>query len=96
MTDEQIIEAIRSGTHTLVPMPSGERKWYVGHYGNADIAPDAFVLILDLFDDKYEGEDMCGLMMGELIRDAGEWNIQDARAGKYKTAQDDPDEQIPF
>ena len=69
MTDEQIIEAVRSGTHTLVPAPIGDRKWFVGHYADADIAPDALVLILDLFQDQFEGEEMCGLMMGELARD---------------------------
>jgi len=76
MTDEDIVKAVRSGTHTLVPMPTGERKWYVGHYANADIAPDALVLILDLFDEHFEGEEMCGLMMGELTQEAA-----DIRAG---------------
>ena len=96
VTDEQIIEAVRSGTHTLVPMPVGRRKWYVGSYGNADIEKDAFVLILDLFSDEFEGEMMCGLMMGELVRCEGEWNIEDARSGKYGPPSDNPDDQIPF
>lgn len=70
MTDQEIIDAVRSGTHTLVPAPIGDRKWYVGHYGNADIEPDALVLILDLFDEQCEGEEMCGLMMGGLTSSA--------------------------
>lgn len=75
MTDEQIINAVRSGTHTLVQMPVGRRKWYVGKYANADIDAGALVLILDLSDDEFEGEQMCGLMMGELARCEGEWDI---------------------
>lgn len=70
MTDEQIIRAVRNGTHTLVPMPVGDRKFYVGEYADADIRPDALVLILDLFDDKCEGEEMIGLMMGDLTATA--------------------------
>lgn len=70
MTDEEIIEAVRSGTHTLVPAPIGDRKWFVGAYGDVDLAPDALVLILDLFDEHGEGEEMCGLMMGGLTRSA--------------------------
>lgn len=69
MTDEEIVEAVRSGTHTLVPRPIGDRKWFVGCYGDADIAPDALVLILDLFDGTGEGEEMCGLMMGALTQE---------------------------
>lgn len=56
MRDEDIVKAVRSGTHTLVPMPTGDRKWYVGHYGDCNTAPYALVLILELFDDKFEGE----------------------------------------
>ncbi len=72
MTDEQIVKAVRAGTHTIVPMPLGKRKWYVGSYANADIEPGAFVLILGLFDDQYEGEEICGLMMGGLTEHASD------------------------
>ena len=86
MTDAEIVQAVRTGTHTLVPMPVGERKWYVGHYADADVAPDALVLILDLFEDKFEGEEMCGLMMGELTQAAGDirrsWSNEDASDDK--------------
>ena len=88
MTDDEIIEAVRSGTHTLVPAPIGDRKWYVGHYADADIAPDALVLILDLFDEQGEGEDMCGLMMGCLTREANP-----SPAGNADTPFDDA---MPF
>ncbi len=37
MTDEQIIDAVRSGTHTLVPMPGERRKFFVGYIKDADI-----------------------------------------------------------
>lgn len=89
MTDAQIIEAVRSGTHTLVPAPIGGRKWYVGHYANADVAPDALVLILDLFDEQCEGEEMCGLMMGGLTRYANP-----SYAGGNATAA--ADDETPF
>jgi hypothetical protein len=72
MTDDQIVKAVRSGTHTLVPSPIGARKWFVGEYADADVAPDALVLILDLFDEQGEGEEMCGLMMGCLSAAANE------------------------
>jgi hypothetical protein len=96
MTDEQIVEAVRSGTHTLVPMPVGRRKWYVGPYGCAAVAASALVLILDLFDDECEGEEMCGAMMGELTRCDEEWSIQDAKAGKHKSVSSVDDGEIPF
>lgn len=88
MTDDEIVKAVRSGTHTLVPMPVGERKWYVGHYGDCECGPDDLVLILDLFEDKFEGEAMCGLMMGELTQAAA-----DARAG---WAAADAADDMPF
>jgi len=66
MTDAEIIKAVREGTHTLVPMPVGDRKFFIGNYGDCDITDDNFVLILDLYDDKFEGEEMIGRMMGDL------------------------------
>lgn len=66
MTDDEIINAVRDGTHTLVPMPFDGRKFYVGHYGDADCPPDQLVLILTLDQSKFEGEEMVGLMMGGL------------------------------
>lgn len=80
MTDEQIIEAVRSGTHTLVPSPYDGRKFYVGNYGDADIANDSLVLILDLKDDAGEGEEMIGLMMGGLTRHASDCAAHNAPA----------------
>lgn len=68
MTDAEIVKAVREGTHTLVPMPVGDRKWFVGCYGDAEIVDDALVLILDLED--CEGEEICGLMMGGLTAEA--------------------------
>lgn len=82
MSDEEIVAAVRSGTHTLVPMPGDGRKFYVGYYGDADIERNALVLILDLFQDKFEGEEMIGLMMGELTQAAfdmrAKWRDEDA------------------
>lgn len=63
-----ILKAVRDGTHTLVPMPVGDRKFYIGRYGECDIKPDAFVLILDLDEDKFEGEEVIGHMMGDLTK----------------------------
>lgn len=71
MTDEEIVKAVRSGKYAIVPMPFDGRKFYVGHYGDADIPNDALVLILDLFPDRCEGEEMIGIMMGGLTAPAG-------------------------
>ena len=71
MTDDQIVQAVRRGTHTLVPMPIGHRKFFIGAYADADIADDAYVLILDLDEDQFEGEDVLGCMMGGLTSEAG-------------------------
>jgi hypothetical protein len=97
MDDAAIIRAVRDGTHTLVPRPIGDRKFYVGHYGDADIEPDALVLIIDLKQQQFEGEEMIGRMMGDLT-DAGdgEWNAEDAKAGKYAHLSDTDDDSIPF
>ena len=72
MTDEQIVEAVRSGTHTLVPMPGSGRKFFVGYVKDADVSADTFGLILDLNPDEFEGEEMLGLMMGGLSRHASD------------------------
>lgn len=70
MTDEEIIAAVRSGTHTLVPMPGDGRKFFIGSFGDAEIEADNFVLILDLDADKFEGEEVAGAMIGELTASA--------------------------
>jgi hypothetical protein len=76
MTDEEIVRAVRSGTHAIVPMPGDGRKFFIGRIGDADVDPDAYVLMLDLYPSKFEGEEIGGIMMGELTTDAAE-----ARAG---------------
>lgn len=97
MDDAAIIKAVRDGTHTLVPRPFDGRKFFVGHYGDADVDPDALVLILDLNDEQGEGEEMIGLMMGGLTAAAdGEWNAEDAKAGKYADLARADDDSIPF
>jgi hypothetical protein len=89
MNDAEIIKSIREGTHTLVPMPVGDRKWFVGCYGDANIAADTFVLILDLKDDDYEGEEMCGFMMGGLTAAAAQNVMTDGFDRTY-------DDKTPF
>jgi len=68
MTDQEIVRAVRSGTHALVPMPYDGRKFYIGRIEDADITSDAYVLILDLYPEKFEGEEIGGIMMGGLTR----------------------------
>lgn len=94
--DAAILKAVRDGTHTLVPMPGDGRRFFIGRYGDCDIKPDAFVLILDLNPEQFEGEEIIGHMMGDLtsVADDGEWNIEEARAGKYAPLKDD--DSIPF
>lgn len=78
MTDEEIIKAVRDGTHTLVPMPIGERRFFIGYTKDADLPDDHYGLILDLDPDKFESEEVGGCMMGGLSASAdGEWNIED-------------------
>ena len=80
MTDEQIVEAVRSGTHTLVPMPGSGRKFFVGYVKDADVSADTFGLILDVNPDDFEGEEMVGLMMGGLCRHASDCATHNAPA----------------
>lgn len=80
MTDEQIIDAVRSGTHTLVPMPGKRRKFFVGYIKDADVDGKTFGLILDLNPDDFEGEEMIGLMMGGLCRHASDGAVHNAPA----------------
>ena len=58
MTDEQIIEAVRSGTHALVPMPIGKRKFFVGYIKDAGFDDEAFGVFVDLWPSQCEGEDV--------------------------------------
>lgn len=88
MTDAEIVQAVRSGTHALVPMPRDGRKFFIGNYADADIANDQLVLILDLFADRYEDDEMLGVMMGEMTSEAA-----DARAA---WAAADKADDLPF
>jgi len=96
MTDEQIVKAVREGTHTLVPMPVGERKFYIGAYGNADVQPNDFVLILDLNADQFEGEEIVGHMMGDLTRHASDCSLHNEPALPAGPCDCKHDDEIAF
>lgn len=86
MTDEEIIKAVRGGTYTLVPTPIGERKFFIGYTKDADLPDDHYGLILDLDPDQFEGEEVCGCMMGGLT----------ASADGERSIEDRSDSEIPF
>jgi hypothetical protein len=51
-------------------MPGEGRKFFIGRLEDADITHDAYVLVLDLYPEKFEGEEIGGIMMGGLTSDA--------------------------
>jgi len=96
MTDEQILKAVRDGTHTLVPRPIGSRKFYIGNYGDAAILDGDFVLILDLNYDEFEGEEMMGRMMGDLTRHASDCSLHNEPALPRGPCDCRTDDEIAF